>query len=149
MARLAVVWMEMLWPLDEGAAVPLCVRTVDQGAPDGGFRYPLYPLVQRPACVCCVGEAVLACVKGRLGSTCTPERRAKVGRKGWGEGHGVGPQDSATAPYEARPLPHKVLLAPTLGLPWVEGAIGGPAWRPLHLHLAVVPETCLGLPRAP
>jgi hypothetical protein len=27
----------MLWPLDEGAAVPLCVRTVDQGAPDGGL----------------------------------------------------------------------------------------------------------------
>jgi hypothetical protein len=28
--------MEMLWPLDEGAAVPLCVRAVDPGATDGG-----------------------------------------------------------------------------------------------------------------
>jgi hypothetical protein len=27
---------EMVWPLDEGAACLLCVRTVDQGAPDGG-----------------------------------------------------------------------------------------------------------------
>jgi hypothetical protein len=26
----------MLWPLDEGAAVPLCVRIMDQGAPYGG-----------------------------------------------------------------------------------------------------------------
>jgi hypothetical protein len=34
-ARLLCVWMEMLWPLDEGAAVPLCVCTVDQGATDG------------------------------------------------------------------------------------------------------------------
>jgi hypothetical protein len=41
MARLAGVWMEMVWPLDEGAAVPLCVRTVDQGAPDGGLMTEL------------------------------------------------------------------------------------------------------------
>jgi hypothetical protein len=34
---LAGVWVEMLWPLDEGAAVPPCVRTVDQGAPDGRY----------------------------------------------------------------------------------------------------------------
>jgi hypothetical protein len=46
-ARLAGVWMEMLWPLDEGAAVPLCARTVDQGAPDGGR--PLGEGVARPA----------------------------------------------------------------------------------------------------
>jgi hypothetical protein len=36
MAQLAGVYMEMLWQLDEGVAVPLCLRTVDQGAPDGG-----------------------------------------------------------------------------------------------------------------
>jgi hypothetical protein len=39
--------MEMLWPLDEGAAFPLCVRTVDQGAPDGGYAsWILAPIVQ-------------------------------------------------------------------------------------------------------
>jgi hypothetical protein len=38
MARLAGVCMKMLWPLDEGAAVPLCVRTVDQSAPDRRWR---------------------------------------------------------------------------------------------------------------
>jgi hypothetical protein len=48
----------MLWPLDEGAAVPLCVRTVRQGAPDGGST--CFPVVQRPACMCGMGEAVLA-----------------------------------------------------------------------------------------
>jgi hypothetical protein len=41
MARLAGVWMEMLWPLDEGAAVPLCARTVDQSAAYGG-RWGIY-----------------------------------------------------------------------------------------------------------
>jgi hypothetical protein len=29
---------EMVWPLDEGAACPLHVRTVDQGAADGGLK---------------------------------------------------------------------------------------------------------------
>jgi hypothetical protein len=38
MARLAGVWMELLWPLDEGAAVPLCVRTVDQSTAYEGLR---------------------------------------------------------------------------------------------------------------
>jgi hypothetical protein len=28
----------MVWPLDEGAACPLHVRTVDQGAADGGLK---------------------------------------------------------------------------------------------------------------
>jgi hypothetical protein len=68
----------MLWPLDEGAAVPLCVRTVDQGAPDGGstvVRRSKALLVQRPACMCCVVEAVMACAEGRLVSTRTPKRR--------------------------------------------------------------------------
>jgi hypothetical protein len=36
LALLAGVCMEMVWPLDEGASVPLCVRPVDQGAPVGG-----------------------------------------------------------------------------------------------------------------
>jgi hypothetical protein len=36
----------MLWPLDEGAAVPLCVRMVDQAAPDGAQQSRLF-LVQR------------------------------------------------------------------------------------------------------
>jgi hypothetical protein len=69
------------------------------------------------ACVCCAGEIMLACVyvHSRASSV-------TVGRKGWGEGHGVGPQDSATAPHEARPLPHKGLLASALGVPCVEGA---------------------------
>jgi hypothetical protein len=47
LAWLAGVWMEMVWPLDEGAAAPLCVRTVDQGAPDGGCAsWILAPIVQ-------------------------------------------------------------------------------------------------------
>jgi hypothetical protein len=48
MARLAGVLTEMLWPLDEGAAVPLCVRTVDQGAEYGG-----YSLSRSAACAPC------------------------------------------------------------------------------------------------
>jgi hypothetical protein len=81
MARLAGVWVEMLWPLDEGAVVPPCVRTVDQGAPDGGYR--ACGVVQRPACVCCVGEAVLACAGVCEGAACV-EREG--GEKGVGGG---------------------------------------------------------------
>jgi hypothetical protein len=39
-------------------------------------------LVQRPACVLCVDEAVLACAKGRLVSPCTPERTFRVEKMG-------------------------------------------------------------------
>jgi GAF domain-containing protein len=49
----------MLWSLDEGAAVPLCVRTVDQGAPDGGLACSSS---DRPAAsmrLCCVGEPMV------------------------------------------------------------------------------------------
>jgi hypothetical protein len=37
--------VEMVWPLDEGAACPLYVRTVDQGAAYGGRRSLLPALV--------------------------------------------------------------------------------------------------------
>jgi hypothetical protein len=58
MIRLGVVWMEMLWPLGEGAAVPLCVRTVDQGAPDGGYvRAPFSSSGLRPHTVLLDGVA--------------------------------------------------------------------------------------------
>jgi hypothetical protein len=55
LAWLAGVSMEMVWPLDEGAAVPLCAPTVDQGAPDGGCAgLIMAPVVQRPLHVCAV-----------------------------------------------------------------------------------------------
>jgi hypothetical protein len=62
MARLAGVWMEMVWPLDEGAAVPLCVRTVDQGAPDGGWHGGMWLVMTscRPA----------ACMRALYGWAC-------------------------------------------------------------------------------
>jgi hypothetical protein len=53
MARLFAVWVEMLWPLDEGAAVPLCVRTVDQRAPDGERKsVSCRPAACAPRCLC-------------------------------------------------------------------------------------------------
>jgi hypothetical protein len=57
----------MLWPLDEGAAVPLCVRTVDQGAPDGGCRYLYvsFPRSVAGSCVCALW-ARLCWSNGRL-----------------------------------------------------------------------------------
>jgi hypothetical protein len=72
----------MLWPLDEEAVYPsyCALWTGGRHTEDEIQLLPL--LIQRPACVCCVGEAVLACAKGRLVSTCTPERRASR----WGGG---------------------------------------------------------------
>jgi hypothetical protein len=42
-----------VWPLDEGAACPLYVRTVDQGAADGGQVEEMALVVQRPASPSC------------------------------------------------------------------------------------------------
>jgi hypothetical protein len=64
MAFLAGVWNEMLWPLDEGSALPLCVRTVTRGRHMEDVE-DLAALCRPAACMCvlcggaCVGEAVL------------------------------------------------------------------------------------------
>jgi hypothetical protein len=58
----------MVWPLDEGAAVPLCVRTVGQGAPDKGQVNVRLSFVQRPASPSCVcGEPITSSVQGEEG----------------------------------------------------------------------------------